>query len=337
MGGTYLYVACGALAAGVALALLTPISYILVFLLLALGIALLFFKRVNFYLLFVGIVLVAFGVGAARTQYSLQQLGSQTLPNSIGTKVALVGRVVEDPVVSDIMMRVVLDDISIDAQKVSGKLLVTLPVDVSVSYGDQLYVQGKLKAPEAFETATGRMVDYPNYLRAQGIQTQMSYAKLLDKKEARWSLVGTLYGLKHLFKHSLDRLFPQPDNTLLQGVLIGEKAGISQELTNAFVQSGLVHIVVLSGYNISIVADAMFRVLGFLPRVFRFGIGGIMMLLFALMTGAGAATVRALMMAFIALLARYLKRPHLPLSKLRLIATKGHGELYRLTKRLILK
>ena len=320
MGGTYLYVACGALAAGVALALRTPISYILVFLLLALGIALLFFKRAHGYALLIGVILVAVGVGSARTNYSLQQLQAQTLPNFIGTKVALVGRVVEDPVVSDTMTRVVLDDISIDAQKVSGKLLVTLPVDVSVSYGDQLYVQGKLKAPEAFETATGRMVDYPNYLRAQGIQTQMSYAKLLDKKEARWSLVGALYGLKHLFKHSLDRLFPQPDNTLLQGVLIGEKAGISQELTNAFVQSGLVHIVVLSGYNISIVADAMFRVLGFLPRAFQFGIGGVMMLLFALMTGAGAATVRALVMALIALLARYLKRPHLALRALAVAA-----------------
>jgi competence protein ComEC len=167
----------------------------------------------------------------------------------------------------------VLDDISIDGESVSGKLLVTLSADVSASYDDQLYVQGKLKAPEVFETATGRTFDYPNYLRAQGIQAQISYAKLLDRKPAGWSLVGSLYSLKDLFEHSLDRVLPQPDNALLQGILIGEKAGISQELTNAFVQSGLVHIVVLSGYNISIVAVAMFRTLGFLSRTFQFGVG----------------------------------------------------------------
>ena len=134
--------------------------------------------------------------------------------------------------------------------------------------------------------------------------------------------MGSLYALKHTFEHSLNRLLPQPDNALLQGILVGEKAGISQELTQGFVQSGLVHIVVLSGYNISIVAEAMFRVLGFLPRALQFGVGGVMMFLFALMTGAGAATVRALVMALIALLARYLKRPHLALRAL-VVAAAG--------------
>lgn len=320
MGGTYLYVACGVFAAGVAAALLTPVSYILSALLMALGIALLFFKKFPPFRLTIAVILIGVSVGAARAQYALQQLDAQTLPNYIGTKVTLVGRVSEDPSASETMTRVVLDGISIDGEEASGKLLATLPPNTPVSYGDQLYVQGKLKAPEVFETATGRTFDYPNYLRAQGIQAQISYAKLLDRKPAGWSLVGSLYSLKDLFEHSLDRVLPQPDNALLQGILIGEKAGISQELTQAFVQSGLVHIVVLSGYNISIVAVAMFRTLGFLSRTFQFGVGGVMMLLFALMTGAGAATVRALVMALIALLARYLKRPHAALRALAVAA-----------------
>ncbi len=320
MGGTYLYVACGAFAAGVAAALLTPVSYILSALLMALGIALLFFKKFPPFRLTIAVILIGVSVGAARAQYALQQLDAQTLPNYIGTKVTLVGRVSEDPSASETMTRVVLDGISIDGEEASGKLLATLPPNTPVSYGDQLYVQGKLKLPEVFETTTGHTFDYPNYLRTQGIEVQMSYAKLLDRKEAKWSLIGSLYSLKHLFEHSLDSLLPKPDNALLQGILIGEKAGISQEITQGFVQSGLVHIVVLSGYNISIVAVAMFRTLGFLPRAFQFGIGGVMMLLFALMTGAGAATVRALVMALIALLARYLKRPHAALRALSVAA-----------------
>ncbi len=301
------------------MALLTPISYVFAFLMLALGIAPLFFKKRFQLAVVVAMLCIGFGFGVMRTINVLQRLDTQTLPNYIGTKVALVGRVAEDPAASDIV-RVVLDDISIDGEEVSGKSLVTLPADVSVSYGDQLYVQGKLKAPEAFETTSGHTFDYPNYLRSQGIQAQMSFAKLLDRKQAGWSFVGSLYALKHLFEYSLNRLLPQLDNALLQGILIGEKAGLSQELTQGFVQSGLVHIVVLSGYNISIVADAVFRTLSFLPRTFQFSVGGMMMLLFALMTGAGAATVRALVMALIALLARYLKRPHIALRALSVAA-----------------
>ena len=186
MSGTYLYVASGAFAAGVAVALLTPISYVFAFLMLALGIAPLFFKKRFQLAVVVAMLCIGFGFGVMRTINVLQRLDTQTLPNYIGTKVALVGRVAEDPAASDIV-RVVLDDISIDGEEVSGKSLVTLPADVSVSYGDQLYVQGKLKAPEAFETTSGHTFDYPNYLRSQGIQAQMSFAKLLDRKQAGWS------------------------------------------------------------------------------------------------------------------------------------------------------
>jgi competence protein ComEC len=219
------------------------------------------------------------------------------------------------------MTRAVLDDISIDGESVSGRLLIVLPADSAVSYNDQLFVQGKLKAPEAFETQTGHTFDYPNYLRAQGIRAHMSYAKLLDTKPSGFSMLGMLFSLKHAFEYSLDMLFPNPDNALLQGVLLGEKRGISQDITNAFIQSGLVHIVVLSGYNLSIVAEAVFRTLSFLPRAASFGVGGALMVFFALMTGAGAATVRALVMAIIALLARYLRRPHMALRALVVAAS----------------
>ncbi|MDQ5955002.1 MAG: hypothetical protein QG621_5 [Patescibacteria group bacterium] len=320
MGGTLLYGACGAFAAGVAVALLTPVSYIFAFFVFALGIALLFFKRSNLFIL-LAITLVAFGVGVVRTNYSLQQADAQMLPNYIGTNVALTGRVVEDPHRSDSMTRAVLDDISIDGESVSGRLLIVLPADSAVSYNDQLFVQGKLKAPEAFETQTGHTFDYPNYLRAQGIRAHMSYAKLLDTKPSGFSMLGMLFSLKHAFEYSLDMLFPNPDNALLQGVLLGEKRGISQDITNAFIQSGLVHIVVLSGYNLSIVAEAVFRTLSFLPRAASFGVGGALMVFFALMTGAGAATVRALVMAIIALLARYLRRPHMALRALVVAAS----------------
>jgi competence protein ComEC len=104
-------------------------------------------------------------------------------------------------------------------------------------------------------------------------------------------------------------LFPQPDSSLLEGIELGERRALPEDLTHAFITSGLVHVVVLSGYNVSIVAESMLRVTSFLPKTLNYGVGGILMILFALMSGGGATTVRACLMGLIAILARYLNRP----------------------------
>ncbi len=64
----------------------------------------------------------------------------------------------------------------------------------------------------------------------------------------------------------------------------------------------------------------MFRALAFLPRTAGYGAGAVLMILFAAMTGFGATTVRALVMALVALLARYLHRTALAMRSLAVAA-----------------
>jgi competence protein ComEC len=76
---------------------------------------------------------------------------------------------------------------------------------------------------------------------------------------------------------------------------------------------------VLSGSNIAIVAEAVFRILGLarrLPRGWLFILGFAAIVLFAVMVGGGAATVRAVIMGGIAIIARYLRRPQAALRAL---------------------
>jgi competence protein ComEC len=111
----------------------------------------------------------------------------------------------------------------------------------------------------------------------------------------------------------------EPEVSLLEGMLLGERGGFSNELMHAFVVVGLVHIVVLSGSNIAIIAEAVFRLLGLwrgLPRGWLYALGFAAIVLFACMAGGGAATVRAVIMGAIAILARYLRRPRAALRAL---------------------
>lgn len=228
----------------------------------------------------------------------------------VNESVVVSGVVKNDPERRDTSLHAYIEVERIGEEVVEGTLLVTLPRSTELFYGDRVVVEGKITIAEPFKTDTGRMFDYHGYLRVRGVDALMRYAALHEREEGKVSLRKVLFSLKHAFTRSLERLFPEPDASLMQGILIGERRGIPESLNNAFIISGLIHIVVLSGYNIAIVADAILRFLSlFFSRKMALISGAIGILLFAVMTGGGATTVRATSMGLISILARYLERP----------------------------
>lgn len=255
-------------------------------------------------------------VGVLRADLFLGKHAQETMTAYVGQHVTLMGRIMTDPDRRDKTLRLVVSVDTVDRTPVTGVALVLADRDIAVVYGDTVRVQARVEAPEPFVTDTGHLFDYPGYLAVQGISVQMPYGLVEVVHPAGWSLQGVLFALKHAFERSLGRLLPEPEGSLMAGILLGEKHGIQKELTDAFIASGLIHIVVLSGYNIAIVAEGVFRMLSLLPRRVQFVVGGVLMLCFALMAGAGSATLRALLMALIALIARYYNRSALALRAL---------------------
>ena len=85
---------------------------------------------------------------------------------------------------------------------------------------------------------------------------------------------------------------------------------LGQNLLDDFKKVGLIHIVVLSGYNITIIAAGVFWLTSvFAKRNLGFVFSVILILLFALMVGFSATVARAVIMALISILALYLGRP----------------------------
>lgn len=200
-----------------------------------------------------------------------------------------------------------------------GTLLALLPRETEIAYGEWVEVRGLIELPQGFETDTGRVFDYPGYLRVRGVSAVMPRAELRSRDPAGFTVLGPLYALKHTFEKSLEQNIDEPEVSLLEGMLLGERGGFSSELLRAFIIVGLMHIVVLSGSNIAIIAEAVFRLLGLwrgLPRGWLYALGFAAIVLFALMAGGGAATVRAVIMGAIAILARYLRRPQAALRAL---------------------
>lgn len=321
-GGAFLYAGAGGICVGIALALLFTAGILVTSLLPAVAVVLLFLYVAHHdkKIIIVAVALCAVVLGIARTDIFLEQQAQADLSAFDGQSARLVGVVTNDPERRDTSLHVNIFVQSINGASVpggrQGTVLAILNREKVVAYGDTVEVSGTLAVPQPFETDTGHIFDYAGYLAVQGVSVMIKQGKLLKDTPGNISLQGSLFTLKHVFEGSVEKLFPEPDNALLQGILLGERRGIPKDLNNAFVSSGLVHVVVLSGYNISIVAAGVFELLRFLPRTASFATGAVLMVLFALMTGAGATTLRALAMALIALLARYLGRSALALRSL---------------------
>jgi competence protein ComEC len=59
--------------------------------------------------------------------------------------------------------------------------------------------------------------------------------------------------MRDRFELQIARMQPEPQASLLTGLLTGSRGGMPQDLLDAFRTAGLSHIVAISGYNITII------------------------------------------------------------------------------------
>jgi competence protein ComEC len=196
-------------------------------------------------------------------------------------------------------------------------LRINVPHYPTYVYGEHIRFKGEVHVPRSFKTETGREFNYEGFLMKDGIQYELREAEVISLHENKGNAcIKNILTLKTAWLGAVSRLFPEPSASLVGGVVVGAKQSLGEEILQEFRDTGIIHIVVLSGYNLTLVANSIFRVTRFLPRSLGFGFGTLGILSFALMVGAGATVVRASVMAILGMLATYLQRPYLVLRAL---------------------
>lgn len=225
---------------------------------------------------------------------------SDILEPSVGSRVSLTGQIVDEPSVGENTEKVI---VKIKDENI--KVLITTPINSFYKYGDEVSLEGKLQKPENFITDQGKTFDYINYLRKDGVLYIMSYPRLEVLSHNNGNFIKSyLFTVKNIFLEKINRVIPSPESLLLGGIILGEKSAFSTELRQSFVNTGTIHIVALSGYNITIVAEWIMKIFSFLPHLLGTWVGVLSIILFILMTGSSSTAMRAGVMAVMALYAR---------------------------------
>lgn len=272
--------------------------------------------------LLLAIFLGACALGAARMHVAAFT-GEAALGVWIGEKVTIEGVVVDEPDVreNDVRLTVRVESVASTSVERAVSVLVVAPLHTAVAYGDRVGATGGLRLPEAFEAGDGRMFNYPAYLAKDGIGYELSFAHVEKIGESpRNPLKAGAIWIKQTYLEGLAMALPEPAAGLAGGITAGDKRGLGSELSDTFRIVGLIHIVVLSGYNIMIVIQFIERMLGGARVWIRSILAVSVAVFFALITGLASSSVRAASMAVIATVGKTSNRTYLAHRALGVVA-----------------
>lgn len=261
-------------------------------------------KKVAQIILVVSIALV---LGILRMNFS-HNLPDLNLSKSVGEKISFNAVINSEGDERDTSTRYVVKP---DGTK--SKILLVAERFPEFKYGDKIKISGKLDLPENFESDTGVEFDYISYLSKDQIHFLIyrpQIEKVGESSNLFYKTISALYSFKQILISNISRVVPEPNSSFLAGVIFGEKQSLGDKLLETFKKVGLIHVVVLSGYNITIIAYGILLFASYFgKRNWGFVLSIIILLFFALMVGLSATVVRAVIMALIAILARFLGRP----------------------------
>nr|MBP8949911.1 ComEC/Rec2 family competence protein [Promineifilum sp.] len=230
----------------------------------------------------------------------------------------LRGDVAAEPDVGDTnrRLRVAARELVIDGQTrpVSGLVLVEAPRYPAIGYGASLSLSGELLSPNALNSP-----DYAAYLARQGITSVMRYPAVSVVGEASgrgWR--RALLAVRERGRAALRASLPEPQASLLTGILLGDDSGLPRALEDAFQTTGMTHIIAISGFNIALIIALLDRLAApLLPRRTGAVVIAAFIVLYTLLVGASASVVRAALMGITYLVGlRLMGRPTLALAGL---------------------
>ena len=186
-----------------------------------------------------------------------------------------------------------LSDIHINGHQLPSKLYVTTSAKADIKRGDIVSVRGKLA--EGFGTFPAAMY------RARVVNVKRPEPGDIARQVRDW------------FADAVRRAIPEPQASLGIGYIVGQRRALPTELDQALQIAGLTHIVVASGYNLTILVRLARRSFEKVSKYLSALSAGTMIVSFVAITGMSPSMSRAGLVAGLSLLAWYYGRKFHPI------------------------
>jgi competence protein ComEC len=214
------------------------------------------------------------------------------------------------------------------------------PLPRAVRIGDELQLDGRLKAltpageagassageagrrsagaapagaaPSASASGTGdRSFDFAAHLRARGVAGELLLDDARRTGRRRGGLAGWLDGMRERAERAVVAGMSSADGALLRGMVLGQDEAIDTALRDDFRDSGLAHLLAVSGQNVMLLAALALPALMLTGLGLRARLAALVALiaLYVPLAGAGPSLQRAGVMGIAGIVAMAASRP----------------------------
>ena len=204
-------------------------------------------------------------------------------------QVSMKGTVKEDPTLNDKNKLVLqLDNIVIAGHKLPGSIWTSVTPHKEIKRGDEVELEGKIMP--GFGT-------FPAILYN---------AKVVGLNHPQPGDIGRV--IRDWFADRIRQGIPEPQASLGIGFLTGQKSALPSDLAGALQIAGLSHIVVASGYNLTILVRLARRLFMRVSKFVSAAASSGMIIIFVMMTGLSPSMTRAGLVSGLSLLSWYYGR-----------------------------
>ena len=246
---------------------------------------------------------------------------NSVLINNVLKSAELTGKVITEPMQKEDKQQFVLEVFDLNGKKIKKeKTLVYASTAYKIEYGDIVFVSGKLNIPE--KPVFPYIFNYNLYLQRDNIYTifyQQNF-ELIDKKPNKIKQVS--FKVKNNIENKTDKYFRAPVSSVLKSMIIGSKSALDKDIKEDFINTGLMHILVISGLHIGFCVAVfmfVFKLMGLkLNYVYLLTIPTVFF--YVLLTGSNPPAIRAAIMVTCLLFSLILNREPLIYNALALAA-----------------
>jgi len=250
--------------------------------------------RKNKYFILTGFMILVFAGGIAR--FNSSNLDNRNFLGQAGKEVALDGYINSEPEIDGNFQRFIF--------KTNGEgVLIIVKAFPRYKFGNDLRIVGTLELPKNTTD-----FDYVTYLKKDGIRLVLFLPEIENNTQTSLSfwdnlklgLYKNIFIVKDRFEQAINLSIPEPNASFINGILLGSRQNIPDDLKQAFNKTSTTHILAISGYNIMIISEAvLLGLIWFVRRRVAFWISVGIIILFVILTGASASVVRAAVMGLL--------------------------------------
>ena len=224
-----------------------------------------------------------------------------------GEERVVTGRVYSEPYVNDYGSTVaLLDHAHIDGEP-CGNVRFYADDGMALQCGDEIEAVSEVELPKGVRNPGG--FDEMLYLRSEGVYYK-AYADTANVTGYRGGIGIAFVRAKQALAGVVDRIFEADIAPIAKGMLLGDKSGLDEETYAAFKDTGMAHVLAVSGLHAGILIGFVYYLLRLLRlgRTPRLILSLAFIVVYACVTGLSPSIVRAGIMASALLLGHHFGR-----------------------------